>query len=175
MPLTNSSTNCMSFRLSSDKYLTAYQNSTVITSWHYFLDRFVLQFIVKIFRTIVNWSSYLFMRNALTSHIFIASCEKYGSIDTICEHWMIVTCWYQVNWLIHFHLDWNAFFPLSSKSSFIITTKSKHWSFSSEDNSVKGATCNFVNFSFEKRIWDKFIFFFFVFIILVHIKVLKRS
>ena len=118
----DSSSNCVSFGLPSNKYFPSNQNSTMIASRDYLLNRFVLQPCIQLSNIVSNWKSDASI-HTFPSHVLEVASKVNAADNTVCEDWVVITGWYKIDWFIDFDWDGNILPSLSTESSFIIATE----------------------------------------------------
>ena len=128
MPRTDSSADSMGFTFPPDENFTSDEDGTMITSWHYFLNGFIFQFVLKIPDAIVDRGCNFFLGDALSSHIFVCACEIDGAVYAIGEHGVVVSCWDLVDRLIDGYSDWDLLDALSAQGSLVIAAEREYWS-----------------------------------------------
>ena len=166
MLLTDFSSDSMCFILSPGENLSAHKDSTMIASWHYFLNGLIFSLLWKVFDTVAERSCNFFRRDAFSCHVFVSSGEVEGSVWAIGEHGVVISCWYLVDRLIDRHSNGDPLCPLPSQGSLVVAAKWERWSIGGEYNCVKSSTGYFVYISFEKRIGNYFVSIFLLLILI---------
>lgn len=128
VPWADSSANSMGLTFPPDENFTSNEHGTMITSWHYFLNGFIFQFVLEIPDTVVDGGCNFFLGDALSSHIFVCACEVDGTVHAICEHGVVVSCWDLVDRFINGHSDWDLLYALSSQGSLVVAAEREYWS-----------------------------------------------
>ena len=166
MSWADSSANSMGFTLSPDEDFSSDENGTMITSWHYFLNGLIFQFVLKIPDAVVGGGRNFFLGDALSSHIFVGACEVDGAVHAIGEHGVVVSCWYLVDRLVDGHSDWDLLDALSSQGSLVVAAEREHWSLGCQNDCVQSSTGYFVDICLEEGIGDDLVPIFVVLILI---------
>lgn len=99
----DSSSSCKRFRLSATEYFIIDQNTCMVSTWYKFLNGLIS--ITSIQRNGSELHGYIdWFDHFLTSQVIVITCKIYNTIDTIGKHGVIISCRYQVDWIVQLYL-----------------------------------------------------------------------